>query len=302
MAHGDYHGHEACKERFLNERRMRFFALAGVLALLGFNVAYKSRPERKEIDEASQDIVARAQWIGRLAPNFELSLMDGKTVSLADLVGKKIVILNFWATWCAPCRAEMPELNRYVKANSSRPIDLIGIDAAETPETVAAFLRGHPVSFPVGIDGNRAIQAAYEVKSYPTTVVIGADGRVLLYETNAIQNAEVSLDAVVRPGLDGLKGGRTVTKEAYLEKLKTEPAPRRRGSAKTAEERLEGRAKRIADVMPCPCGCSDRVAGCGCQTSRKIKEKLRADRFGDKTDTAIMEELNKEFCMKGMGS
>jgi cytochrome c biogenesis protein CcmG/thiol:disulfide interchange protein DsbE len=284
----------------LDERRVGIFALVGALALVGLNIGFKDVPDRKQVEQTAESLLDQRRWLGRYAPQFELTLTDGRHLSVGDLAGKKVLILNFWATWCGPCRKEMPELDRYAKSMASADVVLIGIDVEESSATVAAFLKENPVSFPIGIDAKGEIARAYGVTSYPTTVVVGVDGRVALYETSAILNANVSLDDVVRSGLEGLRKGRGVSKETYLKGQETErPTPR----AVTKESGdLEGRAKRIAENMPCPCGCDDKLSVCTCATAKKVKAALRKDAFGDKADAAIMEELNKQYCMKGMGS
>jgi cell division septation protein DedD len=118
---------------------------------------------------------------------------------------------------------------------------------------------------------------------------------VKLRETGAIMNADVALAPIVLPELESLRGGRGVTRDVYLAALKAAPPPRTEGDA-----RLDARAENIARAMPCPCGCSDRVAECGCQTAKGIKTRLARGEFGTQTDAEVMQALNREFCMKGM--
>ncbi len=131
-----------------------------------------------------------------------------------------------------------------------------------------------------------------------TTILIGADGRVKLYETGAIANANVTFDATVKAELEALTAGRVVTREAYLAAVAAAPPPA--AAPRSDAVVLTGRALRIAQAMPCPCGCDDQVVACNCKTADGIKAKLAAGDFGDKTDAQIMEALNQEFCMKGM--
>ncbi len=287
----------------MQDRPLRLLAVAAALALLGLNVAFKERPNREDIEEYSRRFMAQSQWIGRLAPDFQLGLTDGARFSMSEAVGKKVVILNFWATWCGPCRDEMPELSRWAKKRGSDLVLLLGIDVGERPDTVAAFLKEIPVTYPMALDGMRAVAKTYEVASFPTTVVVGADGRVALYEVGAILNAEVALDPAVQSGLARLRQGTPITRQGYLEQLRTEPR-RRAGapSVRGGKERLEGRASAIAEAMPCPCGCEERVASCGCQTAEAIKKRLREGGFGGKSDAEVMRDLDREFCVKGKES
>jgi thiol-disulfide isomerase/thioredoxin len=269
---------------------------AGV-CMLGVQIWVKQRPSPEDISAWARDARDRAAWRGRVAPDFELTLLDGSSFRLADRVGRHVIILNFFATWCGPCRAEMPELQRYAQAHEAEGVILLGIDAEEKHTVVEQFIRELRITFPVGIDGSGDLMKQYGVTSFPTTVVIGADGRVKLYETGAISNADVAFGAVVTPELVAIREGRGVTVDAYRAALAAEP---RSDSEKGGPAPLTGRALKIAAAMPCPCGCDDKVQECRCSTSKQIKARLAKGGYDSKTDAEVMEELNKEFCMKGM--
>ena len=253
----------------------------------------KPRPGDEDVQAFASDFRDAQFWAGRPAPDFELTLLDGSTFRLADHVGQRVIILNFFATWCGPCRAEMPELERY-QQSQGRAVLLLGIDAEEKHTVVEAFVAETRVTFPVGIDGAGDVLRLYDVDSFPTTVVIGADGRVTLYEVGAITNADVALGPAVLPGLTEIREGRGIARDAYLALLASEAGPT------AAAPPLMGRGRRIAEAMPCPCGCTDQVIACRCRTATAIKTRLAQGGYDDKTDTEVMEELNREFCMKGM--
>jgi thiol-disulfide isomerase/thioredoxin len=86
---------------------------------------------------------------------------------------------------------EMPELERFHRENKDQGLLLIGVDVNETPDEVRNFLLDHEVSFTAGIDGG-AIQKLYGITAYPTTVMVGLDGKVLLYEIGAILDADTA--------------------------------------------------------------------------------------------------------------
>lgn len=254
----------------------------------------KPRPDPRDIAQFADTFTRTGQWVGRVAPDIDTTLLDGSRFRLADEVGRKVIVLNFFATWCVPCRKEMPELERFAAANREH-VRLIGIDAREARALVEQFVTDVGVSFPVGIDGGGEILKAYDVDAYPTTVVIGAAGRVQLYEAGAISNADITLGAIVEGEARSIANGHGITRDGYLAALAAAPAaPVRPGPA------LDARAARIIAAMPCPCGCDDQVEACECRTAKGIKAKLAAGGFGDKTDAEIMEALNAEFCMKGM--
>jgi thiol-disulfide isomerase/thioredoxin len=118
---------------------------------------------------------------GRPAPDFTLPRLDGsrKTLSLSSLRGK-VVLLDFWATWCAPCRQMIPLLDAFHSEWSERGVELIGVnsDGNGTPAAeIQAFLKSHPARYPMVIDDGRA-NALYRVRALPQLVLIGRDGTV----------------------------------------------------------------------------------------------------------------------------
>jgi hypothetical protein len=119
---------------------------------------------------------------------------------------------------------------------------------------------------------------------------------VKLYETGAISNADVAIGTVIKPELAALREGRGITVEAYRAALSQAPQKTPAGAGTP----LEGRGRKIAEAMPCPCGCTDKVIECRCSTASAIKARLAQGGYDGKTDAEVMQELNREFCMKGM--
>jgi peroxiredoxin len=237
-----------------------------------------------------------SKWQGKLAPDFEVSLLNGESFKLADHVGRDVIVLNFFATWCGPCREEVPELTRFYDDMHGKPVVILGIDAAEDREKVEALVRQLKIDYPVAIDRD-VVQKAYGVLSFPKTVVIGPDGRIALYEEGGISNANVSLQPVVDEALAAIKSGRGIARDDFLrqiaEQKKSEDIPQ-----SSSESGLTGRAQRIAAAMTCPCGCEHTVAECACNTAKRIKERLKGADFGERADAEIIRELNREFCEK----
>ncbi len=119
-----------------------------------------------------------APAVGAPAPGFALKNFDGTTLMLKDLVGK-VVILNFWASWCPPCRTEMPLLERMWTAYKERDVVIVGINSGQdTWNDARAFLRTHKVTYPNVRDETGRVAATYGVVAMPTTFFIGRDGRV----------------------------------------------------------------------------------------------------------------------------
>lgn len=111
---------------------------------------------------------------GALAPDFELAGLDGEVVKLSDFRGQ-VVLVNFWATWCGPCRLEMPALqSRYEKYGSDFAI--LAVDNDESAEAVDAFFKELNLSFQPLLDPGAETQELYRVRGYPSSVFIDADG------------------------------------------------------------------------------------------------------------------------------
>lgn len=115
-----------------------------------------------------------AAAVGSPAPDFELATPEGETVRLSRLRGR-VVILNFWATWCGPCRLEMPDLEARAIAHADR-LTVLGINFDETPEEVVAFRDELGVTFPLLLDPGAKVQRLYRVLGYPTTYFVDEQG------------------------------------------------------------------------------------------------------------------------------
>ena len=100
-------------------------------------------------------------------------------MNLSDLRGK-VVLLNFWATWCPPCRAEMPELNAlYRRYGNEKDFVVLGVDLQERPEDVASFARQNNISFPLLVDHDgRVTGQDYRIRTLPASVIIDREGRI----------------------------------------------------------------------------------------------------------------------------
>jgi thiol-disulfide isomerase/thioredoxin len=276
-------------------QHLRLLALVlGGAAMVAFQVFAKPRPDPETIAQQARAFTDTATWRGRVAPDFELTMLDGTRMRLAEHVGREVIVLNFFATWCGPCRAEIPELERFHRAHSSEGVLLVGIDAEEKHTAVEGFVRDLKFTYPVGIDGTGDIGKLYDVSAYPTTVVIGADGRVKVYEVSAIANADVSLGGVITPEIAAIHAGRGITADAYREALAREPSH----GPDAGPTVLTGRALHIAETMTCPCGCEDKVNACSCNTSKGIRAKLAREPYEGKTDVEVIEALNREFCVR----
>jgi thiol-disulfide isomerase/thioredoxin len=116
-------------------------------------------------------------WSGGATPPLALRDVEGREHRLADYKGK-VVVLNFWATWCDPCREEMPSMQRLQDKLAGRPFVILAVDYGEGPPRIKDFLKTVPVRFTVLLDRDTSAATAWKVKVLPTTLVIDADQKV----------------------------------------------------------------------------------------------------------------------------
>ena len=116
-----------------------------------------------------------APVVGAQAPDFILQDLNGRMFELNDLDGE-VVLLNFWATWCGPCRVEMPLLETYFRDYSDQDFVILAINLGETMEEVQAFVDEIGMTFPVLLDNDGRISELYRILGYPSSVFIDSTG------------------------------------------------------------------------------------------------------------------------------
>lgn len=115
---------------------------------------------------------------GQTAPVFVLHDDTGAPASLAQYRGK-IVVMNLWASWCPPCRAEMPDLQRLSDAYDARGVRIVGVNEGESPQRARDFAASLGIRFPIWIDDRQQYGRVYAALGLPTTVIVGRDGVVV---------------------------------------------------------------------------------------------------------------------------
>lgn len=123
-------------------------------------------------------VLAAPATAPRLAPDFTLKDLNGKPHRLSDYRGN-VVLLNFWATWCPPCRHEMPSMQRAYEALQDRGFVIVGVEVGEGWETVAPFVDQMHVTYPILLDESSSISRQWRVVGLPMTYVIDPRGRVV---------------------------------------------------------------------------------------------------------------------------
>lgn len=114
---------------------------------------------------------------GQTAPDFKLETLEGKEVSLSDYRGQRVIV-NFWATWCPPCRAEMPD---FQKLYEEEDIEILAVNLTESEQNQAAitdFTKELGLTFPIPMDYKSVVSQMYEVQAYPTSYMIDSEGKI----------------------------------------------------------------------------------------------------------------------------
>jgi cytochrome c biogenesis protein CcmG, thiol:disulfide interchange protein DsbE len=143
--------------------------VAGLLGLLVWKVVHQDKGVANELAKGRRPA----------APHFDLSRLDGTgKLSLASLRGK-VVVLNFWASWCAPCKSEAPRLEAAWKQYRGDGVVVVGVDAQDFSGDARKFIRRHELTYPNVHDGPGNVLPKYGVTGFPETYFIGRDGRLV---------------------------------------------------------------------------------------------------------------------------
>lgn len=158
----------------VNHQRIAFAALALGLLLGGASFGQLSD---SKISPEMQTLVAVPDR--PKAPDFTLTDTEGNTHTLSDYLGE-VVIVNFWATWCRPCREEMPSMQRAWEKIRDQNGEILAVNWGDSEKSVGKFLESIPgkVEFPILLGGDKAMTSEWAIKGLPTTFIIDPEGRV----------------------------------------------------------------------------------------------------------------------------
>lgn len=138
---------------------------------------------------ASQAAAERLE-AGMPAPAFELEGMDGGKISLESLKGN-VTLVNFWATWCAPCVNEMPFLEEAYEAGKDKGLRVIGVNVYQKADRVARFVEKTGISFTIGLDPKGKMAKDYGVSAIPATFLLGRDGKILNFVMGVVSREQL---------------------------------------------------------------------------------------------------------------
>ncbi|WP_042348687.1 peroxiredoxin family protein [Bacillus massiliigorillae] len=144
--------------------------ISGFVLLLLISVAIvNAMEEKKEPNLPGLEV-------GEKAPNFTLENLKGEKVSLSDYKGQTVIV-NFWATWCPPCRKEMPDLEKLYQQNNSN-VEILAVNT-DTNNDVASFVKSMNLTFPILLDHQADVSGQYDIISFPTTYIIDKKGVIV---------------------------------------------------------------------------------------------------------------------------
>lgn len=146
-----------------------------------------------------QSTALAEEFVGKPAPAFTLTGVKGSTISLAKYKGK-VVLLDFWATWCRPCRIEMPLVQKLYDEFKAKDLVVFGVNLMEEPAQVKSFLAENGIGFPILLDRDGKVAARYKAEGIPTLVIIGKDGNVSSYFTG-LREEDVLREALAKAGM-----------------------------------------------------------------------------------------------------
>lgn len=159
---------------------MRRISIIVAILALGIPLAYTATAGAQN-SSASTTSEIQAPQVGALAPDFTLTDMHGKTVSLSQLRGK-VVMVNFWATWCPPCRAEVPSIEQlylHMKKRKNFVLVAVNVNQGDARGSVKEFLREIPVTFPIFLGHSNRVADRYQVNAIPETFIINRNGTIV---------------------------------------------------------------------------------------------------------------------------
>ncbi len=168
------------KQRSFLEKNIHYIVIVAVALIVG--AVYLNKPKdsgtASSQEVPAENAVMETPGDGKLAPDFALTSTDGKTIRLSDYRGK-VVVLDFWATWCPPCKAEIPDFIRLYSQYQKDGFQMLGISLDQGGlSDVKPFMKDYGINYPIMLGDNQVVAAYGGIRGIPTTFVIDKKGYV----------------------------------------------------------------------------------------------------------------------------
>ncbi|OMF80902.1 peroxiredoxin family protein [Paenibacillus glucanolyticus] len=173
--------------------------LLGLITYGAYDYFSKSSANQAEVMKTEDTDMVIGIEKGQAAPDFVLQNLQGEEVRLSDFQGKTVMV-NFWATWCPPCRIEMPHMQKFFEDYNSKDVVIIGVNmtpSEKTLDSVKSFVDEQQLTFPIVLDMDGSVTQTYQIIAYPSTVLIDSRGVIQEKFRGAI-NYEMMKEAVAR--------------------------------------------------------------------------------------------------------
>lgn len=183
--------------------KKKIFALLVVVVLIAIaltNFMKSKIADDEKIDTSSTQVSSTVEnesglKVGQTAPDFTLMTLDGKEAKLSDYRGKK-VILNFWATWCPPCKAEIPHMEKYYKKSAKDDnVEILAVNLKKSDKDehyIKDFVKSYDMTYPVLLDTDGEQQEQYQIVTIPTTYFIDTKGKIQTTITGPMDQKKMS--------------------------------------------------------------------------------------------------------------
>lgn len=139
---------------------------------------------------------------GALAPDLTLETLEGEYVSLSNYRGK-VVLVNFWASWCGPCRVEIPELQRVYEELAERGFEILAVNVGEDPSDIRGFVEAMDMRFPILLDGDTGVARAYALRGIPASFLVDQEGVIRMAHVGILTESMLRERVVALLGEDG---------------------------------------------------------------------------------------------------
>jgi peroxiredoxin len=168
-------------------------AILGIAALAAFTIFITWRAKSLEMKVLHHD--EASELVNKPAPDFQLTSLDGEQVSLADFHGKKKVVVSFWASWCGPCRLELPALAKFYQRHRADAdhFEVLAITSEEDPQDAQKFVTKAKLPFPILMDSTNAVAEKYGASVIPMMFVIDENGKVIYGHSGFDQAMDLQL-------------------------------------------------------------------------------------------------------------